>query len=295
VRWKPLLGFAVGQGFMLAAVWFLPSTGWVQAFWDAGAGWMCSIALVMGVRLHRPAGALAWYVLAVAMSLNASGAIVEMIAWRGFGVTTNPNVADLFWLALYPGAVVGLGNLVYRRVAAEELGTVMLNTAVCMLLNLFMGIFGWQLIVWGPVADQSLSWANRLIVTVYPLTDLLLIALVLRLLLGGGMRNGAALFLVAAFVSQLAGDVGWASYHRSGLTTTVTAQHLLHLSSMGARALLAAAALHPGVGALTPPEGQRLPPLGGFGWGALAASVLTAPLVIVLQALLDRLYFVTSF
>jgi hypothetical protein len=295
VKSKALLGYAVGQGLLMLGAWVLPPNGWLQAFWDAAAGWMAAAAVLVAVRRHQPPGAFAWYCIAAGMFSNATGIVVEMIAWTAFGVTTNPNAADIFWLALYPGVVVGLGILVYRRVASEDLATALLNTIICVLLNLFLGIFAWEFIIWGTVSDQSLTWANRLIVTVYPLADLLLIALVLRLLLGGGLKNPSVLLMVAAFCCLLACDVGWAAFHRSGGDPSVATRHLLHMAAMAARAFLGAAALHSGIRDVAPSVTGRVPRLGVFGWVGLAASALTAPLVILLQALLDRLYSVTGF
>jgi hypothetical protein len=130
-------------------------------------------------------------------------------------------------------------------------------------------------------------------VTVYPLADVLLLALLLRLLLGGGFRDPTVLMLLASFSLLLVGDVGWAGFHRSGTEPTLVQQHLLHQASMAARMLIGGAALHPGVRLLVP-EGQTAR-LGAAGALGLVISVLPAPLVIVLQALLDRLYSVTGF
>jgi hypothetical protein len=71
-------------------------------------------------------------------------------------------------------------------------------------------------------------------------------------------------------------------------------QYLMEATSHTARALMGAAALHPAVRRVAPSVDGRIPDLGGFGWAGLMASALTAPLVILLQAILDRLYSVTS-
>jgi len=57
---------------------------------------------------------------------------------------------------------------------------------------------------------------------------------------------------------------------------------------------VAAAALHPAMKEVAPASTGRPPPLGGFGWAGLLASALMAPAVIVLQAVLDLLYSVSS-
>jgi hypothetical protein len=294
VRWKPLPTYAAGQGLWLAGVWLLPTGGWAQALWDSASGWLSAAAVFWVLLRHRPAAVLAWSCIGVALFLNGSGSVVEMIAWRGYGVTDNPNAADVFWLSLYPLMVAGLALLLYRRAAVEETGAALLNTILAGLLNLFLGIFAWELVVWGSLSDQRLTEASRLVVTVYPLADVLLIAFLVRLLLGGGFRNPALLLLLVSFVSLLLGDVGWAAFHRSGTEPPQALLHLFHSSSMAARMLVGAAALHPSMRAITP-DVDPPPPLGRLGALGLVASVITAPLVIVLQALLDRFYSVISF
>jgi len=207
-----LRGYAIVQVLTVAVVWLLPTNGWWQAIWDAVAGWGCALFVVIGVRRHRPPRPGVWYAVGVGLFLNACGSLVEMIAWRGFGVTTNPNAADVFWLALYPGVLVCLGNLLYARIAAEDTGMALLNTLVCVLLNVYFGIFAWDFIVWGTGLDPNVTWANRLIVTVYPLADMALVALALRLLLGGGYRQPPLVFLVAAFACLVGSDLGWAAF-----------------------------------------------------------------------------------
>ena len=266
----------------------------MHALWQGLAGSLSAAAVVLGVRRFRPEGALAWYFIAGGMLLNAAGTLVEMIAWRGFGVTTNPNAADVFWLALYPGLLAGLGILAYRRAAFEDTGTMMFHTLVCVLLNLFVGVLAWELIVWRTQSDPTLTLANRLVVTLYPLLDLIVLALLLRPLLGGGLRSPTFWLMAVALLGFLAADVGWAGFLRSGAVPDATKQYLMEATSLSARAFLAAAALHPAVRAVAPAENGRVPPLGGLGWAGLLASALMVPSVILLQAALDLLYSVTS-
>jgi hypothetical protein len=184
--------------------------------------------------------------------------------------------------------------LAHRRALGEELGTSTLNTIVCALLNLFVGVFAWQSIVWRSHNDLSLTVANRFIVTLYPLADLMVIAIIVRLLLGGGLRNGSLLLVTAAMGWFLASDVGWSDFIRSNAFPDRWREYFVEASGLAARAIMATAFLVPSVRTAAAPEGgsSRLGPLG---WLGLAASILTAPLVLLLQALLDRLYSVSSF
>jgi hypothetical protein len=170
----------------------------------------------------------------------------------------------------------------------------MLRTAGCALLTMFLGIFAWEFIIWQNT-DHRLSFARRVMVTAYPLADLVLIALILRLLFGGGMgRNAAFGLFVAAVVCFLSADIGWAIQLRQGTTPGPLGQHLLEMTSMAAYALVGASGLHPHMRDIAPPiEGARSR-LGPLGWAALAICTLTAPTVVLVQALLDHFYLVTN-
>jgi hypothetical protein len=217
-----------------------------------------------------------------------------MIAFRCCDVTTNPNAADAFWLALHVGLLIGLGVFVYRQAASEEVGSNTLLTIACVLVNLFAGVFAWQSVVWRSSSD-SVTLANRFIVTLYPLADLMLMGLCCRLLLAGHFRNASLMLITGGLLVFGAADLGWSDFLRGAELPDSTTEYIMEASSLGARGLLGAAALVPAVRTVVPASEGAHPRLGALGWLGLLASALTAPLVLLLQALLDRLYSVTSF
>jgi diguanylate cyclase len=132
-------------------------------------------------------------------------------------------------------------------------------------------------------------------VTAYPLADLIVIALMVRLMFGGGARNPAFLFMLASLGGFLIADVGWSVVIRASSPPTPAQQHFLEMASMSAYALMGASALHPSTREIAPtPQGQPIR-LGWLGWAALGISALTAPTVIIIQAVLDHLYSLNSF
>jgi hypothetical protein len=291
-RWL-LPAHAAIQAVFILVLRFIPSGGWMHSIWQTLAGWCSAGFLLLGLRQHRPRGARAWRLVAAGMFLSAAGTTVEMIAFRCCDVTTNPNAADAFWLALHAGLLVALGLFVYRQAASEELGTNTLLTIGCVLINLFVGVFAWQGVVWRTSSEQ-LTLANRFIVTLYPLADLMLMGLCCRLLLAGHFRTPSVVLVSVALVLFGAADLGWSDVLRGAELPDSTMEYLMESTSLVARALLGAATLVPSVATLIPQASER-PRLGALGWLGLLASGLNAPLVLLLQALLDRLYSVTSF
>jgi diguanylate cyclase len=290
-----LLAHVATQALCLAGLWLMPAGGWLHAIWQSLAGISAGAFFLAGLRLHAPRPRLPWYLIGAGLIISSAGTTVEMIAWRCCDVTTNPNVADGFWLTLHGGLVVGLAIFVYRQAACEELGTGTLNTIASALLNLFVGVLSWQYIVWRAHSDHTLTLANRFIVTLYPLADLMVIALLLRLLLGGGFRNASLLLVTTSMGWFMASDLGWSDFIRTHAFPDRWLQFVVEATSVGARATLGATTLLPAVRTLGPSDEHPLPRLGWLGWLGLVASTLTAPVVLALQALLDRLYSVTSF
>jgi hypothetical protein len=93
----------------------------------------------------------------------------------------------------------------------------------------------------------------------------------------------------------LPSDIGWPIFVRSGTTPSHPVQYFMEATWMIACALMGAATWHPDVRELSRSVDGRVPALGALGWVGLLVCVLMAPLVVLLQALLDRLYFLTSF
>jgi hypothetical protein len=286
--------YATGQVLSIAAFFFIPVEGWVHALWQVGVGWAGATFVLVGMRRFRPESTLAWYALSIGVFLNAAGLLVELIGARFFHITSAPGPADLFFLSLFPGLIIALGSMVYRRSACEDTMSLLMNTVVCALVATALAIVAWEFIVWQTHTDPHLSMSKRVVVTAYPLGDLIVIALLLRLVFAGGARNAAFALIVLALVFFLGADIGWAGLLRSGHPPGPVLRRMLEAASMGAFALVGAAALHPAVRRIgnpeeehpTPPTARRV---------ALVVSIVTAPIVLAAQALLDHWHAVSSF
>jgi len=280
--------YVAAQVLAIGAFLLIPMAGWLHMFWQVGVGWASALFVVLGMRRFRPEGALAWYALSAGVFLNATGLLVERIGEQFFHLMESPNLADAFFLAIFPGFIVGLGSLVWRRSAGENLLSLLLNTLVCALIAAALSIVAWEFIVWQTHTDPNLRFAKRLIVTAYPLGDLMVLALMLRLLFAGGARNVTFALVVVALCFFLAADIGWAGILRRGTPVGPETRRLLEMTSMTAFSMVGAAALHPSVkkiGRTDLPPQRGLVPLR---WVTVIVSVVSAPVVLLTQALLDR-------
>jgi hypothetical protein len=289
------VGYAMAQALAIVVFVLVPTAGWSHVVWQVTIGGAGAVFVVVGVRRARLAGALPWYLFGASTLLCASGVLVEALLDRFFGITASPNLADLFWLALYPGLLGGLASLVYRRSAGQSAGAIMGSTLMSALFTIGVGLFAWESIVWR-TGDQSVDLLKRLIVTAYPLGDLAVLAFVLRLLFAAGARSLAFGLIVLSIACHLAADIAWAYFLRSGTEPEPGVRQILEATSLAAHALMGAAALHRSMRevALPAPGAGEQPRTSPVAWVALAVSASAAPALVALEAILDRLYHVTG-
>jgi hypothetical protein len=295
VRADLFLIYLVAQALLVGTYAVIPAAGWSHVAWQVLAGWSSAAFVVIGVRRARLGHALPWYLLAAGVFLNSTGILVEQILDRYFNITTSPTLADAFFFGLYPPLIAGLAVLVYRRSAGQLIGALMPSTLMSAVFTIGLGLFAWEFIVWQPSGGHHVSFLKRMVITAYPLADLTLIAFLLRLLFGGGARSPAFAMIVAAVCGFLAADIAWAVFLRGGVEPEPGTRRMLEMIAMGAYALVGVAALHPRmreVAELTAKDrGKRGT---GPAWATIAVSGLSAPAVLLVEALLDSLYHVNG-
>lgn len=100
--------------------------------------------------------------------------------------------------------------------------------------------------VWA--SDGTLSILGRAASMAYPTADVLLIALLARLLIGAGVHNAAFRLLASSLVIMLVGDIGFAVLAELGAFTN---DNVINITWLLAYVLFGAAALHPSMAKLS--------------------------------------------
>jgi hypothetical protein len=153
-----------------------------------------------------------------------------------------------------------------------------IDTAV---IAIGLGLLAWVLVIRPGASGAGPSLLALIAVVAYPIGDLVVLALMVRLLLGGGRRDAAFFLMIGAIASLLLADVGWAVVAQIGRAPP--ALHLL-LSSLAllAYVFVGAAALHPSVReiAVASARAERVGPILVAG---LAAASLMAPGLLLWQ------------
>lgn len=250
----------------------LPLDTAVQRLTFAAFGFICAVAVLAGVRLHRPRRPGVWYCFAASgLTTTAANAIVAYYQERPGGVPY-PSAADVFYTLSYPLIAIGLLAMLrarHGRSAAGLLDAAMATTAI--------GLAFWVFVLHPVAAGSGASIAQRILGTEYPCWDVLLVALLARLHLGGGGRITTSDRLLGLAVTLLtAGDATFALLSLHG-----SAYGVGSLIWLPAYALFGAAALHPSMGpaavAARQRDQARVRPMR---LALLAAACLSAPFLL---------------
>src|SRR5690242_8449606 len=192
----------VGVGGFLV----VPDGSLVQTVWQVAIGWLAAAAIIVGVRRHRPAAPAAWWLIAVGVAGNASGIAVEAILTATQPELTFPSLADAAYLSLYPAAAAGLIVLIRRRAAQRNWSTLVDTTT----LTTGISLLAWIFMVRPAASDPSVGLLGHIVSVAYPVGDIVLLAMTVRLMLDGIARNRAFVALLAALMAFLGGDSAWA-------------------------------------------------------------------------------------
>jgi diguanylate cyclase (GGDEF)-like protein/PAS domain S-box-containing protein len=255
----------------------------LQSYLWAVIGLVGTAALAQGVRIHKPSSTLPWVLVAAALLTFVVGDSIYNLLTVALGQSNPfPSLADAFYLLTYPlfaGAMV----LFHRRLAPHRDRASMLDALII--------VAGLGLLVWiywiGPYVAADLSWFERTISISYPLGDVLLLLMLLRLLLSANSRPFALTLLTAGTVSLLCADVlygfaqlgdGWAN------GGWIDPLWFVCYAAWGA------AALHPSMRELTVPQETKPTELRWSRLAIIATSSLIAPAVLLERSVDGNVY-----
>jgi HPt (histidine-containing phosphotransfer) domain-containing protein len=254
-----------------------PQNSWTATIWQTLVGWIAAAFVGIGVRRQRPDCSWAWRLFGIGIFLNSSGILVAAILERVFHTKASPSAADALWLSIFPCLVMGLAMIILRRTAERDWSTVVDTTIITTSLSLL----SWVFLIRPETAGPHITMIERFTVVAYPVGDLVVLGLMVRLLLGEGSQNAAFRLMVAALLCFLGSDIGWAIVNQTGGQTTRLPALIMETSSQLAYVLVGAATLHPSVRdvakrALPRPIRLSRPLLAGLTLASLGSPALLA-------------------
>jgi two-component system, sensor histidine kinase and response regulator len=265
----------------------LPAEGWAHDLWQVAVGWSAAAIVVGTMRRRRPASARAWYLFAFGLFFNASGILTVAILGRALGAQAiaTPALPDVFYLLLYPMLATGIALLI-RRVRASRDTTTLVDTAI---ITSALALLSWIFVIRPRAADPTVTLLARTVIVAYPVGDIVLLAMLVRLMLAGGARNQSLRLLIGALGCFLAADLGWAVAGQSTVAPSLTLARSLELLTLMAYVLVGAAGLHPSVSEMAQPAGLQRTRLGLPLLAGLTVAALTGPLLLLHQAMAGRI------
>lgn len=240
------------------------------------------VAVVTGIRVHRPAHQWPWWVLAGGLLTFIAGDTYYNVVEEYFDASNPfPSPADACYLATYPLFAIGLSGLVRHRWADRDLPSLL--DALIITAGLALPV--WVYVVQPLTVVEGLTWQQRATSIAYPLGDVLVLALLARLLTPSPLDgpNRAVRLLVVGTVTLLGFDIAYGILQLKDLWQTGT---LLDLGWIAFYTAWGLAALHPSMVALTASVPQRmslLPPPRRL--VLLAVATLIAPGILLYEGL----------
>ncbi|HWM03178.1 MAG TPA: diguanylate cyclase [Actinophytocola sp.] len=234
-----------------------------------------AIAVMYGCYRNRPKPMLPWLLLGFGELIYAAADTSFYVTHYIFDDPSFPAIADVFYLAHYPMVVAGLVLLIRLRTPGRDLPG-LLDAA---LLAVVAGMLSW-LYLMTPTAQAQVPTLAKLASLAYPMMDLAMFAVALRLILGAGRRPAAFFLLSANLLAFFAAD---SIYVLQQLSGTYTAGNFIDAIWLAGNLALGAAALHPTMSRLGEPDRTVAPGPGPARIVALCAAALVAPATLLVE------------
>jgi signal transduction histidine kinase len=273
---NPMRVFLAVGALLTLGYFILPSAAKPPCY--AALGVAGAIALIAGVRLYRPSRPLAWYLLAAGQLLFTAGdAVNNIYAWILHLEPPFPSVADALYLSVYVLQVAGLLLLVRGQTPGRD-RTSLIDAVI---IATGIGLLSWIFLIVPYVRAPDLTLMQRLVSIAYPVADVLLLAVAIRLWRPGSVKNVASLMLTLCLSALLISDT---AYGLSQLTIGWVPGGALDLIWIAYAVGLGATALHPSMRTLSEPAPAPTPRLTWQRRILLTGATLMAPAMLVIQA-----------
>jgi diguanylate cyclase (GGDEF)-like protein/PAS domain S-box-containing protein len=240
-------------------------------------GFSAVIAIVVGVRMHKATARLAWYLIALGQAFFVAGDALSYNYKALFGTALPfPSVADPVYLAVYPLTVAGLLLLIRARKPGRDWASLV----DAMIVTIGLALLSWVFLIAPYTHDPTLALGTKLVSIAYPLGDILILGVAVRMAVGGGRRSPSYYLMITAVAAVLVTDsvYGWISLH--GIYTPgdpLDGGWILYY------VLLGAAALHPSMRSVSESRPAKVKLTRARILG-ISAATLIAPVVEMLES-----------
>jgi diguanylate cyclase (GGDEF)-like protein/PAS domain S-box-containing protein len=236
------------------------------------------VAVVAGIRIHRPRAGVAWWLFVLGLLLFWVGDVYTYSIRVLYHLNIPfPSFGDAVYLAVYPVQMAGLLVLVRRRNQRAD-GPGLIDSLI---MTLGLALVSWVLLIAPYVHAAGLSLLYKLVSIGYPTGDIILLAAAIRLAVDRGKRRPAFFLLIASIVSLLTSDF---VYGIASLHSAYHHQLTIDVGWIYFYLLWGAAALHPSMRELADPATEVRSRFTPLRLGLLAGATMVAPVLEILSA-----------
>ena len=236
-------------------------------------------ATLAAIRLWRPARREPFLLFAAGEAVGfAAGALGSSAAVTRAGGSV---AAAALTMVAYLIGIGGYALLIRARSPGRDRASLIDATVI----STGVGMLAWVFLAAPYSVDASLPLVERVLSMLYVMLDVLVLALVIRMAIGGGDRSRAYLLMTAGWLVLVAADAGRALLVLLG---TYDPSSPVEAGWLVAYALWGAAVLDPSVATLTDPVPAPRTGLTRARLASLAGASLMAPAILAIQALRDQ-------
>jgi diguanylate cyclase (GGDEF)-like protein/PAS domain S-box-containing protein len=230
-------------------------------------------AIVTGVVINRPARKLPWLLLAAALASFTAGQMSFLVAQLVGTPLPFPSYADVLYLLTYPFYAAALLVFIWWRTPGGDRRSVI----DALTLTVGLALLSWIYLVSPYVHNPELTWLQRSVAIAYPLGDVLVLAMLARLLAPGAGQSRSVQLMTLGAVGALVSDTAYGLIELHGTFhngTVVDLGWAIFYSAYGA------AALHPTMTGLAQPVTRLRPEVSPVRLIVLMLASLIAPAVL---------------
>ena len=267
---------AIAVGVILTGIYFLLPTPDLQDLAYQVPGMLAVVAVLAGVAIHRPRSRGPWILLAIGLGLTTAGDWTWVLLERVFQVEPFPSVADAFYLSGVAATGAAVVWLVRGRIPDGDRAGLL----DALIVAVGAGLVSWIFLMAPIVADASASPAETAFALAYPMLDLVILGVLVRIALAPGHKVPALTMLLGALLTLLAADFVYAGL---ALSDGYWTGHPVEVGWLASAFLYAGAALHPSMREVAAPVAPGEVRLGPWRVVLLAMASLMAPAVLLVQ------------
>jgi signal transduction histidine kinase len=260
---------------LIAAYPFMPNTLLYSILYDVIA-LSCLAAILVGVRINKPADTLPWYLLALGVTFWLLGDLLFTYFEHVAHSTPFPSIADALYLGAYGFFAPGI-YLIVRKQRSKHDRSLLIDA---MIITIGAAVLVWMFLMEPYANDKALTLWEKLVSMAYPIADVLALSVLVRVFLGTRSRSIAHLLLVSGLLLTIASD---SAYGLMLLKGTYFPGHLVDYGWLLFYGLWGLSALHPSMAAVSLPEGRRRRAATPWRLTLMAVVAILAPTIALIQ------------